>query len=213
MAQQTSLAAFGLEDRSYSIDEWLAVERRTGEKFEYHEGRLVPVRMMSGGTAAHAHLGANVVGSLYAALLDRADAAPCNVYTSDLQVMINDRARYVYPDAAVICGRPEFDARVATAVRNPVVVAEVLSPSSVGYDTGEKFAYYASLATLREYVLVEQSAPWVEVRSREGAGGPWTITFATALGSHARLPSLGIELAMTRLYRGVEFPSPTGGGE
>ena len=213
MAQLTSLAEFGLEDRTYSIAEWLAIEERTGERFEYHEGLLVPFRAMAGGSYAHSAIGGNVVYALGAATRERQAARPaaplCGAHTSDLKLVIPGTNRYVYPDAAVICGKPEYDARVPSAVRNPVVVAEVLSPSSAKYDTSEKFAYYASLPTLREYVIVEQEATWVEVRSRKEADGPWTFAFAKTLDASIELPSLGVLLPMAEIYRGVELPPDT----
>ncbi len=89
------------------------------------------------------------------------------MYSSDLQLMITSEDRYVYPDVAVVCGRPTYDSRISTAVANPIVVVEVLSPKSEGYDTGDKYDYYAALGSLRDYVLVAQDWPRVEVRSRE----------------------------------------------
>ena len=109
----------------------------------------------------------------------------CGVYSSDLQLMIKSDDRYVYPDAAVVCGRPTYDRRISTAVTNPVVVVEVLSPKSEGYDTGDKYDYYATLESLRDYVLVAQDRPRLEVRSREGVGAAWTITITEGLDAAA----------------------------
>jgi len=209
MAIHQSLSAFGLEDRSYSLEEWQAIELRTGEKFEYHEGRLVPWRMMAGGSFAHSEISGNLIYTLGSAVRERAAANKaqphCGVHTSDLGVLISGTLRYVYPDAAVVCGKPAFDKTISTAVTNPTLVAEVLSPSSVAYDTGEKFDYYASLKSLKTYVLVTQDYPLVEVRSRSEAGGPWTIVFAKAVTEQIELASLGVDLHLAEVYRGIEF--------
>ena len=211
MAVHQSLARFGIEDRTYSIEEWLAIEERTGEKFEYHHGRLLSVEMMAGGSFAHSQISANAIYALGVAVRNRQAELPalpfCGVHTSDLKLLINNNGRYVYPDAAVICGKPEFDARVPTAARTPVLVVEVLSPTSVGYDTGEKFAYYAALPSLRDYMLITQDEPWVEIRSRTEAGGAWTFAFAKTLDERIALPSLAVELPMAEVYRGVDFES------
>ena len=207
MARRHALARLGIEDRSYSIDEWIALEGRTGERFEYHEGRLVPWRMMAGGSPSHSMISANVSYLLGVGV--RAQQHPaagsCRVHSSDLQLKVAGAARYVYPDAAVVCGRPEYDPRVGTAIVNPAVVVEVLSPSSVRYDMGEKFDYYARLTSLRAYVLVAQDDYVVEVRARPSATAPWVYSFAKELDGVATIDALDIALPLAEVYRGVDL--------
>lgn len=194
--------------RHYSLDEWQAIEELTGERFEYHRGRLVPARAMAGGTGPHALIGGNVIGSLFR-IVTQVDngvkRSSCGVYSSDLRLMLEAEQRYVYPDAAVVCGEPEYDAAVPTAVRNPLLVVEVISPGSSAFDTGPKFDYYAALPSLREYVLVAQDAARVEVRARADAAADWTIAVADGREVAARLPSLAAELPLAEVYRLVTF--------
>lgn len=193
--------------RRYTVEEWLAIEEATGERYEFHEGKLISVRAMSGGTGYHALLGANVIGSVYKVFSSREQFESCHVYSSDLRLMITTEERYVYPDAAVICGKPEYDELVPTAARNPIAVMEVLSPSSAGYDLGQKFDYYATLPTLRDYVIVHQDGYRVEVRHREGYGQPWQVNSYTDKRKEASLPGLGVTLPLHDLYRGFT-PEP-----
>jgi len=203
------LTEFGIENRTYSIEEWQAIEERTGEKFEYYDGRLVHWQMMAGGTIEHSTISANASYVLGVGVRLREQAKPkaslCNVHTSDLQLKLAEGRQYVYPDAAVVCGDPVYDANVPTAIRNPVIVVEVVSPSSARFDSGKKFHHYASLDSLREYVLIEQDDLSVEVRSRKEPGGPWQITFYEGRETVVPLPALDIELPMVELYRGVSF--------
>ena len=204
MAVHQDLSAFGIANRTYSVEEWLAIEERTGERFEYHRGRLLSVRAMAGGSFAHSLIGGNAIGSLFKSLTaEKIDH--CGVHTSDLKIYIEHERRYLYADAAVVCGTPTHDARVPTAITNPVVVVEVLSPSSVSYDTGIKFDYYGSLPSLREYVLVMQDDYRVEVRRRSAAGEPWYLTSASSLDDAVTLPSIGVDLPLAEVYRGIEF--------
>jgi len=211
MGLRVSLADHGLEDRSYTVAEWQEIEQRTGEKFEYHEGRLLSFQAMAGGSYAHSLISGNMIYLLGASVrqlrMRPNRTSRCHVHTSDLSLKIGDASRYVYPDAAVVCGAPVFDAVVPSAIRNPLIVAEVLSTCSAAYDSGQKFAYYASLSSLREYVLVTQDEPWVEVRSRAEPSGTWTIAFCESLESGLVLPSINIKLSMSDLYRGVDFDS------
>ena len=205
MAQYQDLSSYGIEDRTYTVEEWQAIERRTGERFEYHRGRLLSVSMMAGGTPRHARIGGNAIGSIFKALLPDESRVACGVYTSDLQIYVEALGTYLYADATVVCGEVVYDTRVSTAITNPVVVVEVLSPSSVSYDTGVKFEYYSSLPSMRDYVLVAQDDHIVEVRSRREAGGPWTFAFGKARSAAVTVPSLGIELPLAEVFRGITF--------
>lgn len=198
--------------RRYSLEEWQTIEELTGERYEFHEGRLVSVQAMAGGTGPHALIGGNCIYVLGAVTRERNRAASsngrsrsCGVYTSDLRLMLETESRYVYPDAAVICGEPQYDYAIPTAVRNPLVVVEVTSPSSTSFDSGSKFDHYAKLDTLREYVLISQDAPRVEVRSRAEAGHSWTIAVAEGRDTEAQLPALAAGLPLEELYALVSF--------
>lgn len=196
--------------RNYSVEEWLLIEEATGERFEYHEGRLMPVNRMQGGTGTHALIGGNLVGSLFILARAQRDVLPessrCGVYSSDLRIMITTEKRYVYPDATVVCGEPIYDSKVPTAISNPILVAEVTSPSSDVYDHVDKFEYYSSLPTLRTYVIVSQNKPRVEVRERrEGAGAGWVTTVYDGTEASVPLPALGGDLAAEDIYMLVRF--------
>lgn len=189
-------------DRRYSLEEYLAIEEATGERYEYHDGKLVSVRAMAGGTFAHALLIGNVTGQLYTVI--RADSPRrdgCNVLSSDLRLAVRSRERYVYPDAAIVCGEPQYDQAITSAVINPVCVCEVTSPSSLDLDGGEKFEWYAELDSLREYLVVDHRRRAVEVRSRERAGAPWRSRLFAEGAERVELPSLGLALELGEVYR------------
>ena len=210
MALHHDLSAYDVEDRTYSIDEWLSLERRTGKRFEYHEGRLLPFEMMAGGTFEHSVIGANVVIALGRRLHDQGLPARCRTCSSDLKIKIPGTNRYLLPDAAVVCGTPEFDAIVKTAIRNPTVVAEVLSESSERYDPTRKFEYYSALPTLRHYVLVSQDEAHVEVRTRREGEDSWRFGYYYGTEATVALPAIGLEVGTGEVYFGVEFGD--GGG-
>lgn len=209
MAIHHDLSALGIEDRLYSIEEWQALQKRTGLKFEYYDGRLVDWHAMAGGTYEHFLLSARMI-SLLNEIAERreetsADAPACDVHTSDLQLKLAQGETYVFSDAAVVCGAPEYDTVVTTAVRNPIVVVEIMSPSSAKYDSSRKFAYYAALPSLRQYVLVDQEDIAVEVRTRDAPDGGWSISFFTEREDAIPLGSLDGELSVSRLYRRMRF--------
>ena len=199
-------------DRRYSVEEWLAIEEATGERYEYHEGRLVSVRAMAGGTFTHALLISNVshaFGDIVRAMTN-ADGSPrtdCNVLSSDLRLAARSQERYVYPDAAVVCGPPRFDDIVTSAVVNPVCVIEVISKSSAQLDTGDKFDWYAELETLRDYILVDYRRRAVEVRSRAETGAEWHTRLVAAPEMRVPIPGLNAAVDLGEVYRNWERPT------
>ena len=182
-----------VDDVSYA--EYLAFERDSEAKHEYVNGQIYA---MSGGTPEHGRLAWNLMGLLHEALRGR----PCTAFTSDVRVRIPATGRATYPDVSVVCGKLERDTEDADAITNPIVLVEVLSPSTESSDRGDKFLHYRRLPSLREYVLVAQDAPRIEVFSRgqDERGETWVMTEAGP-GQVARLPSLGVELAVDDVYR------------
>ncbi len=194
-------------DSCYTIEQWLAIEEVTGEKYEYHDGKLVSWRAMAGGTWQHALIASNLAGIVFRDYAERtAQFKDCHAYTSDLRIAISNEKRYVYPDTAIICGKPVFDKRVPTAVVNPRVIFEVISSSSEQFDAGEKFDYYEQLDTLRDYVLVGQKSKRVEVRTRASATSPWRVFVYLDSDGAFTLPSLGdAAFHFEDVYRGWEM--------
>ena len=194
----------------YTLEQYLAIEAATGKRYEYHDGELVSVESMAGGSYMHAVIAGNFVREIGNALIaqEQLDArlAGCNATTSDLRIAVDGGKRYLYADAVVVCGAPKFDEEIPTAVVNPIVVAEVVSPSSDHYDKHQKFDFYGALPSLREYIILEQDDRRVEVRQRPDANAAWSITVTVDAAGSVPLPALGVELPMAGLYRGWARP-------
>ena len=171
--------------------EYLAAEAKGDVRHEYLNGA---VWAMTGGTPEHAALAIAVAAALVEALRGR----PCRVYSSDLRVRVLATGLATYPDVSVVCGRLETAPDDPDAIVNPVVLVEVLSDTTEGYDRGAKAAHYRRIPSLREYVLVSQREPLVEVQ-RRAEGGRWELLEARA-GETIELGSLGASLAVSALY-------------
>ncbi len=183
--------------RLHSYDEYLALEQATGERYEYIDGHILA---MAGGTLAHGELSVKLAILLSNALRGR----PCKIYPSDVKVCVADDGLYTYPDLSVVCGPPISSAHDPNAVRNPVVLVEVLSDGTEAYDRGEKFEKYRQIASLREYVLVSHRKPGVDLL-RWSPDGSWILR---ALGPQdtLHLESLGVEIPVAAIYEDVELP-------
>jgi Uma2 family endonuclease len=123
---------------------------------------------------------------------------PCEAFSADAKVRVDETDLSTYPDVTVICGRVERSPIDGEAATNPTLLVEVLSDTSEAYDRGEKFAHYRRLASLREYVLVSQREPRIEV-FRRTAAGRWELIEAVA-GGRVLLESIGVELAVDDVY-------------
>jgi len=183
-----------------SPEEYLALERQSGERSEYLNGQ---VSAMTGASLAHNAIGVNVVLSLGAQLKGK----PCSVYVADMRVKVIATGLYTYPDVIVVCGEPQLEDAEADTLLNPTVLVEVLSPSTEAYDRGEKFAHYRRSPSLQEYVLIAQDRVRVEHFARQG--DQWVLTEADDLGDSVRLPSINCQLALKDIYDKV---LPVGGG-
>jgi Uma2 family endonuclease len=171
-------------------DTFLAWAQGREGRFELVERRVV---MMVGGSKTHALIASQLMRALWA----RIDVTKCVVLGLAVDVG-PDSLRY--PDAIVdsIGGQR---ALVATA---PVLIAEVLSPSSATLDLGDKAAEYLRLPSLATYLVLSQDEikAWVYLKGSEQHPGPEPIRGADAT---IRVPALGIELPLAEIYRGVEF--------
>lgn len=157
----------------YTYEEYLAYEHASGLKHEYDGGEIFA---MAGGSVRH-----NALASRMSAVLERARPSGCLALQSDQRVRILATGRTTYPDASMICGPIERDPADASGITitNPLLLVEVLSPSTEKEDRGKKWDDYQQIPTLREYVLVDQSSPRLE-RYRRLESGAWEYSVHTA---------------------------------
>jgi Uma2 family endonuclease len=180
----------------FTIEEYFALERASDRRFEYRDGEVV---CMSGGTRQHATIARNTVQCL--ARL----RAGCQTFGGDLAVYVPRGLPYRYPDASVVCGEPQFRAiNGIDVLENPVLVIEVLSPSSPDFDRGAKFEQYKSIPSFEEYLLVAQDRPHLTRHSRLDDGS-WNETLVDSLDASVQLKPAGFELQMREIYDGVTF--------
>lgn len=175
----------------YTFAEYLEIERRSRDvKHEYVDGEIFA---MAGGSVEHSALASAVVGLLFTHLR----GGPCHAHGSDLQISIRAAGVATYADAAVVCDPVEHDPESPTHVTNPVVVFEVLSPSSERYDREQKRLYYQQIGSLQAYVVIAQDRRRVELWRREGQ--EWSHSIHEP-GAAVPLSNLDYRLDVDELY-------------
>lgn len=160
-----------------TADEYLALETCARTKHEYLEGAIyawqgqVPEGMAGGRAGAHHRISLNITTALSTAL----QGTSCAPYMADMRLRVaaaagRTQTAYFYPDIFVHCGPPPPEQ--ATEIENPKLIIEVLSPSTEEFDRTEKFAAYASIASLEELAFVNSHPPYDIEIYRRGAKLP-----------------------------------------
>jgi Uma2 family endonuclease len=183
-----------------TLDEYRAISETAEERLEYRNGEIFT---MSGGTSNHSAIAVNITSTLFIALRDN----DFRVYNGDMRIWIPEFNCGTYADALVLNGEPEFNGKRNDEILNPLLIVEVLSPSTQGYDCGEKFRKYRSIPSLNEYLLISQSEIYIEHYSKSDftseKGDIWQLQVSDRLDQKITLPSLNIEIPLTEIYRRI----------
>ena len=182
-----------------SFAEYIDQERTSDVKHHYYYGMLIEV---AGATYEHNVISANLIGAFIIAL----DNTDCRALGSDQKIFVSPNVGY-YPDIVVTCGPPLIT--MGEALQNPMLIAEILSPSTAANDRGEKFRQYRTVSSLHHYLLLEQDRPIIEHFERDDTG-VWTLRGEyDALEQHLELTVSGhpISVPLAKIYRNVTFPA------
>lgn len=178
-----------------SAEDYLAFERKSEFRHEYYRGEIF---QMSGASREHNVIVFNLVNQIGSQLRGK----NCEGYANDMRVFMPVTGLYTYPDVAVVCGDPQFLDSEFDTLLNPVVVVEVLSPSTANYDRGKKFWHYQSIESLREYLLIAQDEIKIEHLVKQ-PDGRWAIFEYNSPESEIELPSVEIVSQASEIYEKV----------
>ena len=193
------------EKIALTVEEYLAAERVADERHEYLDGS---VYAMAGESPTQGTICTNQIGELRVQL----KGTPCQAWSKDCKVrsgpVLDPRGRkglFSYPDLVVFCGEPSFHDSHRDVLTNPVVLIEVLSPSTEVFDRGEKFARLRNWnPTLQDYLLVSQAYPLVEQFTRR-EDGSWLYRFGEDLAASLSIESIGCTLRLAEVYDRIIF--------
>lgn len=181
----------------FTFEEYLAKNERSSEKLEFLHGAVFA---MAGGSRVHSAIAFNCG----VAVAIRIRGGQCRGMSSDQMVSTPGQEAGFYPDLMVICGE-RLHLR-SEAMTSPLMVLEVLSPSTRAFDLSEKLKQYKRISALRHIVFVESERHEVSVYSRQ-AGELWPASpeVYESLDSSVSLSALELELPMREIYQDVEF--------
>ena len=195
----TAILNPGKPPRRYTLSEFLRREERAKERHEFYNGLISKVSMATG---PHNIAVANITAALVQSFSAR--NKPYLVFGSQQLVYLPDLNFSLYPDVLVVAEAPLYWDENEVLLINPLLVVEVLSKSTRGYDRTEKFAAYKTLQSFREYLLVDPYHCRMESRFREEPD-LWRESIVTELDKSISLKSVGSELQLADVYRHITF--------
>ena len=178
----------------YTIEEYFALEEQSEVRHEFFDGEVFA---MAGGTKSHNLITQNITMGLRAAVRGRG----CQVFMEDVRLAVQDDFHYTYPNVVVSCD--PADRRDPLLIRQPVLIVEVLSPSTADYDRSRKFNQYKKLASLRHYILVSQTA-WVLEWFRRDDLGQWIYTVLSDPTDILEIADLNLRLPLAEVYEDTD---------
>lgn len=176
---------------SLSEADYLAGEQDGQARHELIDGEAYA---MTGASDKHNKISGNVFAEIRSAL--KQNNSPCTPYINDMKVKV--LSDFFYPDVMVVCDRQ--DSQNAYYKTAPLVIVEVLSPTSRRIDKTLKRLAYQSLESVQEYILIEQDLAEVTVYVRQNG---WQADYYY-LGDTISLSSIAVTLAVEELYYQVD---------
>ncbi len=192
-----------IQPRLMTPEEYLKWEDVQPIKYEYINGEVFA---MTGGILPHNSIAVN----LTSALKNHLQGSGCKVFMADAKVGISQSGPFHYPDVMVTCDQSDRTAR--KIIYHPILIVEVLSPSTEAFDRGRKFSNYRRLDTLKEYVLIDVDRMAVECY-RRNQQGTWELspyipeeTGTNGLELEIHLQSVDFHCPISLVYEDVVFP-------
>jgi Uma2 family endonuclease len=182
----------------YTMAEYLDMEKASVTKHEFFRGEIFA---MAGAGARHNIISKNVQGRLFIAL----DGNPCQPYGSDMRIHISENTLFTHPDISVICGDITSSQEDEDTAILPVILIEILSPSTKNYDRGEKFKLYRDIPSLKEYILVDSESVNIEV-FRLNAHAHWELEEYKTLEDALIIKAIDVSIYLRDIYKGTRLP-------
>jgi Uma2 family endonuclease len=175
-----------------TLDEYLEFDEHSALRYEYVNGT---VHAMVGPSIAHVRISRELLIAVTSHLRD----GPCEAFATVIKLQIRSEKEEIvyYPDLVVACNREEWD---KNCLCNPKLVAEILSPSTRGIDLREKAMTYRRVASIEEYVLLEQGEHRITVHRRADNWRPQVYSGPEAV---AELQSIALSVPLAQIYAGT----------
>ncbi|HZS48952.1 MAG TPA: Uma2 family endonuclease [Blastocatellia bacterium] len=184
--------------RKYTLEEYLALDRESEGRHEFWNGEIFA---MSGGSRNHDRI---MLNTTYV-FLRQLEGKKCHLFSGEMRINVLTAPPYRYSDGSVACEKIEIDEfHGVDRLLNPILIMEILSPSTEAYDRGDKFTFYKSIPSLREYLLIAQHRPHITHYFKQSSD-KWEYNEYNDLSDVVTLQSIECRLALSDVCKDVEF--------
>ena len=190
-----------IQKKHYTFQEYLKLEEQEHIRYEYYKGEVFA---MAGASLDHGDIVYNIHASIKSVFKKRG----CRSFQENYKLELLQDDYYVYPDVVLTCDADDMKAEYI--IRHPLLIVEVLSPSTESYDRKVKFNRYLRLASLKYFLFVTQERPFVELYSRPNAATLFQYQFFDELQDVVNFPELDFQLRLQDIYEGITFSSNEG---
>lgn len=191
------MTAIVTSQKIHTPQEYLSLETTATTRHEYRNGEVLE---MTGGTPTHNE----IIGAMTVLLRLALKGRPLQVFVTDQRLWIPERQVYTYPDVMVVPRPIALQEGRTDTVTEPILIIEVLSNSTKNYDRSEKFSDYRTIPSFQEYLLIDQTRPYVEQHIKQEAH-KWLMVEHGELTDQVMLSSVDVEFGLAELFENVEF--------
>jgi len=191
----------------FTVEEYLEMELTATYKSEYYNGEIFPMGeiegdtpdAMAGALPVHNAVQSNIMHEFNSTIRSKG----CFPFGSDQQIFVPENGLYTYPDISVFCGQLDYHNQMC--LKNPILLVEILSKVTEGYNRGAKFEMYRSIPTLVEYLMVDSQRVHVELWRKKD--GTWLLAAETNNANQTiELKSIENTFALNDFYyRAIEM--------
>lgn len=178
-------------------EQYLEIERAAETRSEYLAGEMYS---MAGASRNHGR----IVGNAFSLLHQQLEGRDCEAASTDIRLAVPRRNLITYPDVFVTCGPDQYLDNRRDTLADATLIVEVLSPATKNYDRGEKFLFYRTLPSFREYLLLAQDEVRAEHWSRQ-PDGSWVMREFLSPSDEIDLASISCRVRLDAVYARVEF--------
>lgn len=190
---------FASPKTKYSIEEYIELIKNSEGRFEYFDGELFE---MTGGKIDHSRISSNVIHYLR----NHLKGSNCEVF-GEVAVKVPAAWPFRFPDVSVVCGATIIeDFQGIEMLINPLLIVEVLSPSTATYVLKDKFLAYQSIDSFTEYLVILQDRAHI-IQHIKQPDGLWLRRDVADPNAVINLGSISVTLTLQEVYERVEFPA------
>lgn len=187
------------QPKLYTVEQYFKREEKSKNKNHFINGEIIK---MAGASFNHNQISAQITSAFIVQI--KLLSEKYKVSYSDQKVFIPSKKSFLYPDALVISGQPEYWEDRKDTITNPMIIVEVLSDATEKFDFFQKFYLYQEIPSFREFIIVSQKQEAIEQWYKSGEN-TWTKSNVDSNDGVLKIKSIDIEIPLSEIYDDIEF--------